>query len=257
MFTKSSLDFLENFLNAPSPSGYEIAAAKVYRDYLSDCCEVTTDVMGNTIAALNTGAKMRVMLAGHYDEIGFQIVHIGDGGEIYFRNIGGIDKLNIPSSEVEILTANGRVPGVIGKKPIHLLKAKERDTAPELSDMWIDIGAESGEEARKLVSVGDSAVIKANFKMLNANRFISREPMTRSALSSWRKPCAPLPNANSTLPFTVSEPVRKKSAHAALTPVLTVLILILLLRWMWVSPPIYRISPKNFWVISNWEMVPF
>ena len=174
MFTKSSLDFLENFLNAPSPSGYEIAAAKVYRDYLSDCCEVTTDVMGNTIAALNTGAKMRVMLAGHYDEIGFQIVHIGDGGEIYFRNIGGIDKLNIPSSEVEILTANGRVPGVIGKKPIHLLKAKERDTAPELSDMWIDIGAESGEEARKLVSVGDSAVIKANFKMLNANRFISK-----------------------------------------------------------------------------------
>ena len=135
---------------------------------------MTTDVMGNTIAALNTGAGMRVMLAGHYDEIGFQIVHIGEGGEIYFRNIGGIDKLNIPSSEVEILTANGRIPGVIGKKPIHLLKPKERDTAPELSDMWIDIGAESGEEARKLVSVGDSAVIKANFKMLNANRFISK-----------------------------------------------------------------------------------
>ena len=94
MFTKSSLDFLENFLNAPSPSGYEIAAAKVYRDYLSDCSEVTTDVMGNTIAALNTGAKMRVMLAGHYDEIGFKIVHIGDGVEIYFLNIGGIDKLD-------------------------------------------------------------------------------------------------------------------------------------------------------------------
>ena len=174
MFDKTSLKFLEEFLNAPSPSGYEIAAAKVYREYLQDCCEMTTDVMGNTIAALNTGAKMRVMLAGHYDEIGFQIVHIGDGGEIYFRNIGGIDKLNIPSSEVEILTASGRIPGVIGKKPIHLLKPKERDTAPELSDMWIDIGAESGEEVRKIVSIGDSAVIKANFKMLNANRFISK-----------------------------------------------------------------------------------
>ncbi|MBR7104453.1 MAG: M42 family metallopeptidase [Lentisphaeria bacterium] len=174
MFEKSSLEFLEKFLNSPSPSGYEMAAAKVYRDYLSDCCSVATDVMGNTIASLNTGAKMRVMLAGHYDEIGFQVVHIGDGGEIYFRNVGGIDKLNIPSSEVEILTENGRVPGVIGKKPIHLLKPKERDTAPELSDMWIDIGAENGEEARKAVRVGDSVVIRANFKMLNANRFISK-----------------------------------------------------------------------------------
>ena len=174
MFPKSSLEFLENFLNAPSPSGYEIAAAKVYREYLRDCCSVTTDVMGNTIAALNTGAKMKVMLAGHYDEIGFQVVHIGDGGEIYFRNVGGIDKLNIPSSEVEILTANGRIPGVIGKKPIHLLSQKERDKAPELADMWIDIGAESGAEAKKAVSVGDVVVIKANFKMLNANRFISK-----------------------------------------------------------------------------------
>ena len=174
MFQKNSLKFLEKFLNSPSPSGYEIAAAKVYREYLEDCCEVTTDVMGNTIAALNTGAKMRVMLAGHYDEIGFQVVHIGENGEIYFRNIGGIDKLNIPSSEVDILTDSGRVPGVIGKKPIHLLKEKERSTAPELSDMWIDIGAESGAEVREKVRIGDPVVIKANFKMLNDNRFISK-----------------------------------------------------------------------------------
>ena len=174
MFDKTSLKFLEEFLNAPSPSGYEIAAAKVYREYLQDCCEMTTDVMGNTIAALNTGAKMRVMLAGHYDEIGFQIVHIGDGGEIYFRNIGGIDKLNIPSSEVEILTASGRIPGVIGKKPIHLLTPAEREKALDLKDMWIDIGAASRKEAEKLVSVGDPVVMRENFRMLNKNRFISK-----------------------------------------------------------------------------------
>lgn len=175
MFTKSSLSFLENLLNSPSPSGYEIAAAKVYRDYLADCCEkVYTDVMGNSIAVLNSAAPMRVMLAGHYDEIGFQVIYIGDGGEIFFRNIGGIDKLNVPSTEVEILTENGKVPGVIGKKPIHLLKQSERDKAPELTDMWIDIGAETREEAEKMVSVGDPIVVKANFKMLNQYRFISK-----------------------------------------------------------------------------------
>lgn len=175
MFPEKSLKFLENLLTSPSPSGYEIAAAKEFRNYTKEFCEsVRTDVMGNTIAVLNSQAKMRIMLAGHYDEIGFQVIHIGDNGEIYFRNIGGIDKLNTPSSEVEILTENGRIPGVIGKKPIHLLKPKERDMAPELSDMWIDIGAESKEEAAKLVKVGDSAVIRANFKMLSPNRFISK-----------------------------------------------------------------------------------
>ena len=60
MFRKSSLKFLEDFLNSPSPSGYEIAAAKVFREYLADCCHVTTDVMGNTIASLNEKAKMKV-----------------------------------------------------------------------------------------------------------------------------------------------------------------------------------------------------
>ena len=175
MFPEKSLKFLENLLTAPSPSGYEIAAAKEFRNYTKEFCEsVRTDVMGNTIAVLNSQAKMRVMLAGHYDEIGFQVIHIGDNGEIYFRSVGGIDKLNIPSSEVEILTENGRIPGVIGKKPIHLLSPKERDLAPELTDMWIDIGAESREDAEKLVQVGDCAVIRANFKMLGENRFISK-----------------------------------------------------------------------------------
>ena len=97
----------------------------------------------------------------HYDEIGFQIVYISDNGMLYFRPNGGIDKLNIPASEVEILTANGRVPGVIGKKPIHLLSPAEREKALDLSAMWIDIGAENREEAEKIVSIGDPVALKS------------------------------------------------------------------------------------------------
>ena len=78
MFNKSSLKFLAELMNTASPTGYEAQAAKVFRDYLADCCEVKCDVMGNTIAALNTAAPVRVMLSGHYDEIGFQIVYISD-----------------------------------------------------------------------------------------------------------------------------------------------------------------------------------
>ena len=173
-FSAESMKFLETLLRSASPTGYEVEAAKVFRDYLSDVCNVRCDVMGNTIASLNESAPMRVMMSGHYDEIGFQIVYISEEGLLYFRPNGGIDKLTGPSSEVDILTAKGKVPGVIGKKPIHLLKPKERDCAVELHDMWIDIGAANKAEAEELVSIGDPVVMRENFRMLNANRFISK-----------------------------------------------------------------------------------
>lgn len=175
MFNQSSLKFLREFMNASSPSGFEEEAAKVFRAYLSGfCAEVKTDVLGNTMGVLNPGAPFRVMLAGHYDEIGFQVVYISEEGLLYFRPNGGIDKLNVPSTEVEIMTANGKVHGVIGKKPIHLLKPAEREIPPELSDMWIDIGAADRKEAEKLVSVGDPVAVCPNFRMMNENRFISK-----------------------------------------------------------------------------------
>ena len=175
MLTKTSLKFLEEFMNSSSPSGFEEEAAACFRNYLAPCCdEVKTDVLGNTMAVLNPGAPMRVMLAGHYDEIGFQIVYISDEGLLYFRPNGGIDKLNVPSTEVDILTASGRVRGVIGKKPIHLLKPAEREVPPELSDMWIDIGAENEEEAKKLVGVGDPVAFRVNWKRCGANRIMSK-----------------------------------------------------------------------------------
>ena len=175
MFQKKSLAFLEKLLLTSSPTGFESAAAKVFREETETFCDrVETDVLGNTIAAINPDAPFRVMLAGHYDEIGFQITYISDDGLIYFRANGGIDKLNVPSSEVDILTANGPVRGVIGKKPIHLLKAEERDRALALEDMWIDIGVDSREEAEKLVSVGDPVANRTNFRMLNENRICSK-----------------------------------------------------------------------------------
>ena len=158
MMNKNSLKFMEEFMNSSSPSGYEEEAAAVFRNYVGKFCdEVKTDVLGNTMGILNTGASFRVMLAGHYDEIGFQIVYISDDGLLYFRPNGGIDKLNVPASEVEIITAKGRVHGVIGKKPIHLLSAKEREIAPELSDMWTPSGMMKNEYKSNRIIIKDSA----------------------------------------------------------------------------------------------------
>ncbi len=175
MIQMSAMKFMKEFMNSSGPSGFEEESAAVFRQYLNGFCdEVKTDVMGNTIGVLNPDAPFKVMLAGHYDEIGFQLVHVSDEGLLYFRPNGGIDKLNVPGTEVIVLSAKGKVPGVIGKKPIHLLKQKERDTPPELSDMWIDIGAEDKEDALKMVNVGDPVAVKANFQQFGKYRVMSK-----------------------------------------------------------------------------------
>ena len=175
MLPAKSMKFLEQLMNCSGPSGFEEETAKVFGVYLRGFTKhVNVDVMGNTIGMINPGGKYRVMLAGHYDEIGFQVVYISDEGLIYFRQNGGIDKLTVPGSEVEILTAGGRIPGVIGKKPIHLTKPNARDTAMDLEDLWIDIGAENKKATSKLVAIGDPITIRSNYKRLSKNRIMSK-----------------------------------------------------------------------------------
>lgn len=175
MFPAESIKFLEDFLKASGPSGFEFEQAAVFRKYLSKYTkDIEVDNLGNSIVRLNPKAKFQVMLAGHYDEIGFQVVNIMDEGLLSFRTVGGIDPLTVPGIEVEIITAKGRIPGVIGRKPIHLQTPEERTKVPEVKRMWIDIGATSKKEAEKLVSVGDPVAFRANFRMLSKHRVMSK-----------------------------------------------------------------------------------
>lgn len=175
MLNKKSFTFLEQLMNCSGPSGFEERTAARFREYLGGFCDdVRTDVTGNTIGSLNPDGKMSVMLAGHYDEIGFQVTHVSDEGLLFFRAVGGVDKLTVPGTEVEIISDKGLIPGVIGKKAIHLVKPKERDTAVELSDSWIDIGAEDKKSALAKVRIGDPVAAKPNFKILGDNRVMSK-----------------------------------------------------------------------------------
>lgn len=175
MFNKQSKDFLKKLLMTSSPSGFECYAGRVYREYLGTFCDkVFTDIMGNSFGIINEEAPFKVMLAGHYDEIGFQIVHICDNGFIYFRSVGGIDKITLPGTEVEILTENGKISGVIGKKPIHLVEVKDRDKSIEIKDLWIDIGVSDKKSAEELVSIGDPIAFKPNYTLLRNDRLVSK-----------------------------------------------------------------------------------
>ncbi len=175
MLSEKSLNFLEQLMKCSGPSGFEIETAAVFRKYISQFAgKVHTDVTGNTIGILNEKSDFKVMLAGHYDEIGFQVVFISEEGLLYLRNVGGIDKVTVPGTEVEILTEKGRVHAVIGKKPIHLTDDKDRNQAVEIKNLWADIGVENKKEAQKIVRIGDPVAVKSNFRRMGKNRIMSK-----------------------------------------------------------------------------------
>jgi tetrahedral aminopeptidase len=149
--------FFQRLVETTGPSGYEEQTQAVWRQRVEGAAaEVSTDALGNCIAHLNPGGHPRVLLDAHIDEIGFLIRYIDDEGYLYFAPIGGFDPATLAGNRVRILGKAGAVNGVIGRKPIHLIRDEERKQAPELKTMWIDIGAKDRAEADGLVGIGDA-----------------------------------------------------------------------------------------------------
>lgn len=173
---KQSLTFLEKLLSAPSPSGYEQPAQRMFREYIAPFCQVSSDVLGNVYGFIPGQGKDRpkVMLVGHCDEIGLQVKYIDDKGFLYFAAIGGVDAHLTPGKVVKIHTADGPLVGVIGKRPIHLIDSKDRETVVKLDAQYIDIGVKDKKEAQKLVRVGDCITFDSDFIRLQGDRVASR-----------------------------------------------------------------------------------
>jgi endoglucanase len=166
---------LHKLLTAAGPSGYEQAPAAVFREAAGAFAEVTFDTVGSTVARVpGTGSGRSVAVVGHIDEIGLIVHHIDDDGFLWFTGVGGWDPIILVGQRVAIATRSGVVRGVVGKKPIHLMKEDDRKRVPQLKDLHIDIGASGGDEARSRVRVGDVAVIDAEPVEYPNNRFVSR-----------------------------------------------------------------------------------
>ncbi len=161
--------FFQNILETPSPSGYEQPVQDLVRDYVSGFAdEVRTDLHGNVIACCNPGAPLRVMFAGHADQIGLLVTHIDEEGYIYTNTIGGWDPQQLIGQRMTIYTSQGAVPAVIARKPIHLLDEDERKQVVKAKDLWLDIGAKSQAEAAELVRIGDPVTLALGYQeMLN------------------------------------------------------------------------------------------
>lgn len=157
---ESSKQFLFDLLAGAGPSGFEEPASRRWRAEAEGFAdEVWVDVHGTSYARLK-GEGPVIAIEGHIDEIGLMLSHIDDNGYLWFQPIGGWDDQILTGQRVRVMGRKGPVTGVIGRKPAHLLSPDDRGKASRIKDLWIDIGAASGDQARLFVEVGDPAVIE-------------------------------------------------------------------------------------------------
>jgi endoglucanase len=168
---------LRTLLTAAGPSGYETAPAAVFADaarrYTDD---VSVDIMGSVTARVRgtTPGAPFLAVVGHIDEIGLIVTHIDDDGFLRFLGVGGWDAQVLIGQRVTLATRGGALPGVVGRRAIHLLRDEDRKKVPELRELHIDVGARDGAEARELVRIGDVAVIAVEPLELAGGRVVSR-----------------------------------------------------------------------------------
>lgn len=172
-------EFLKKLLETSSPSGNEECAVKVFDEYCNKFShQEFKDKMGNSAFKIGTG-RTKVMISAHIDELGMMVQNITDQGMLNIISLGGIDKKVLPGSIVVISKKDNPeeyIEGVIGKKPIHVeYDDNSKDDVIPIEDLLVDIGAESKEEAMKLVEIGSYAMFQPNFiEHLGRNRFASK-----------------------------------------------------------------------------------
>jgi endoglucanase len=155
--------FLYDLLNTPSPTGFEAAGQRKWAAYVRQFADrIESDSYGTAWATLAGGGKKprRVMLEAHADEIGFIIKQIAKEGWLRLDRVGGSDTATARGRRVQILGDKGPVLGIIGNTAIHLRKDSLSDEkAPKIHDLYVDVGASSAEEVKKLgLRVGHPAV---------------------------------------------------------------------------------------------------
>ena len=167
---------LSDLLTSAGAPGHESAPAEIWRQAAEAFgAEVSVDAMGTSVARVG-GRSEHPLLAvvGHIDEIALLVSHVSEKGLLHVVSSGGWDPQVLVGQRVEVITRSGTVPGVVGRKPIHLLESEERKKAVELKQLHVDIGASDSDEARELVSEGDQIVVAGEPIELRGGRVASR-----------------------------------------------------------------------------------
>lgn len=170
------IDFLFQLLNESGVSGNELSVLNLCRERVADKSEISYDRIGNLFAKINSkesDTATRILIEAHIDEIGFQVTYIDNEGYVYIRPCGGIDGATLIGSFVDIQCRNESLTGVVGRKPVHLMKGDEKMKMPDCDAVWIDTGFDA-EAVKAKVRVGDYVSFKPNAIILGKNRITSK-----------------------------------------------------------------------------------
>ena len=175
IFNQNSLNFLKDYLNNPSPTGFETAGQKLWLNYIAPYIdEHFVDTYGTFVGVINPEAPYKVVIEAHADEISYFVHYITKDGFIYLRRNGGSDHQIAPSKRVNIHTDKGIVRAVFGWPAIHVRDAAKEET-PTLKNIFLDLGCKSDKEVEELgVHVGCVVTYEDEFMELNNRYFVGR-----------------------------------------------------------------------------------
>ena len=175
IINKNSEDFLEKYINNPSPTGFESKGQKMWLDYIKPYIDThIVDTYGTVVGIINPEAKYKVVIEAHADEISWFVHYITKEGFIYLRRNGGSDHQIAPSKRVNIHTKKGIVKAVFGWPAIHTRKSGDEKT-PTLDNIFLDCGCATKEEVEKLgIHVGCVVTYEDEFMTLNNKFYVGR-----------------------------------------------------------------------------------
>ncbi|MDQ3190939.1 MAG: M42 family metallopeptidase [Bacteroidota bacterium] len=172
---KNSLKFLEQYINNPSPTGFEAEGQKIWLNYLKPYIDdYFVDTYGTTVGVINPKAEYKVVIEAHADEISWFVHYITNDGFIYLKKNGGSDHQIAPSKRVNIHTPKGIVKAVFGWPAIHTRDASKEES-PALKNIFLDCGCITKDEVEKLgIHVGCVVTYEDEFMFLNNRYYVGR-----------------------------------------------------------------------------------
>lgn len=173
--TEKSLQFFEQYINNPSPTGFEWSGQRMWLDYLAPYIDDSfTDHYGTAVAVINPGQPYKVVIEAHADEISWFVNYITKDGLIYVIRNGGSDHQIAPSKRVNIHTHKGVVKAVFGWPAIHT-RGGEKEEGPSTKNIFLDCGCTSKEEVEDLgIHVGSVITYEDEFMVLNDRYYVGR-----------------------------------------------------------------------------------
>lgn len=176
IFNKPALQFLERYVNNPSPTGFEVPGQKLWLDYVTPYIDDhIVDAYGSVAGIIGPEKPYRVVIEAHADEISWFVRYITEEGFIYVSRNGGMDHIIAPSMRVNIHTKKGIRKGIFGWPAIHTRKDVDKEPAPKIENLFLDCGCISKKEVEKLgIEIGNTITYEAEFMQLNDRYYTGR-----------------------------------------------------------------------------------